>query len=63
MLLEGALTDDVQDTIDTTYDLCRFPLSYHSIKQFFFDLDVIPRRASRVQNNRHRKLQAERKEI
>jgi hypothetical protein len=52
MLSEGALTDDVLDTINTTLDLCRFPLSYHFIKQFFFNLDVIQRRAPRVQNNR-----------
>jgi hypothetical protein len=32
MLPEGALTDDVLDTINTSHDLCRFPLSYHSIK-------------------------------
>jgi hypothetical protein len=49
----------VLDTIDTSHDLRRFPLSYHSIKRFFFNLDVIPRRAPRVQNSRQRKLQAE----
>jgi hypothetical protein len=41
MLPEGALTDDVLDTINTTHDLCRFFLSCHSIKRFFFNLDVI----------------------
>jgi hypothetical protein len=51
---EGALTDEVLDTINTTHDLRRFPLSYHCIKQFFFNLDVIPRRAPRVQNSRQR---------
>jgi hypothetical protein len=40
MLPEGALTDDVLDTINTNHDLRRFPLSYHSIKRFFFNLDV-----------------------
>jgi hypothetical protein len=30
---------------------------------FFFNLDVIPRRAPRVQNSRQRKLQAETKEF
>jgi hypothetical protein len=62
-LPEGALTDDVLDTINTSHDLRRFPLSYHSIKRFFFDLDAIPRRAPRVQNSRQRKLQAEREEF
>jgi hypothetical protein len=56
-LPEGALTDDVLHfyTINTSHDLRRFPLSYHSIKRFFFNLDVIPRRAPRVQNSRQRK--------
>jgi hypothetical protein len=62
-LPEGALTDDVLDTINTSHDLRRFPLSYHSIKRFFFNLDVIPRRASRVQNSRQRKLQADHDEF
>jgi hypothetical protein len=53
----------VLDTINTTHDLCRFPLSYQSIKRFFFYLSVIPRHATRVQNNRQRKLQAEREEF
>jgi hypothetical protein len=35
-LPEGALTDDVLDTIYTTHDLRHFPLSYYSIKRFFF---------------------------
>jgi hypothetical protein len=39
MLPEGALTDNVLDTINT-HDLRHFPLSYHSIKRFFFNLDV-----------------------
>jgi hypothetical protein len=47
-LPEDALTDDVLDTINTTHDIRRFSLSYHSIKRFFFNLDVIPRRAVRV---------------
>jgi hypothetical protein len=47
-LPEGVLTDDVLDAINTTHNLRRFPLSYHSIKRFFFNLDVIPRRANRV---------------
>jgi hypothetical protein len=59
----GALTDDVLDTINTSPDLRRFPLSYHSIKRFFFNLDVIPCRAPRVQNSRQRKLEAERDEF
>jgi hypothetical protein len=50
----------VLDTINTSHDLNRFPLSYHFIKRFFFNLDAIPRRAPRVQNSRRRKLQAER---
>jgi hypothetical protein len=62
-LPEGALTDDVLDTINTTHDLRRFSLSYHSIKRFFFNLDVIPRRALRVQKSRQRKLQAKRDEF
>jgi hypothetical protein len=41
MLPEGALTDDVLDIINTTHDLRRFPLSYHSIKRFFFNLDFV----------------------
>jgi hypothetical protein len=52
----------VLDTIDTSHDLRRFPLSYHSIKRFFFNL-AIPRRAPRVQTSRQRKLQAEREEF
>jgi hypothetical protein len=48
MLSEGALTDDVLDTINSTHDLRRFPLSYHSIKRFFFNVDVIPRLAPQV---------------
>jgi hypothetical protein len=63
MLPEGALTDDVLDTINSSHDLRRFPLSYNSIKRFFFNLDAIPRRAPRAQNSRHRKLQAEREEF
>jgi hypothetical protein len=63
MLPEGALTDDVLDTINTTHDLHSFSLSYHSIKQFFFNLDVTPSRAPRVQNSRQCKLQAEREEF
>jgi hypothetical protein len=62
-LPEGALTDDALDTINTSHDLRRFPLSYNPIKRFFFNLDVIPRRAPRVQNSRQRKLQAERDEF
>jgi hypothetical protein len=62
-LTEGALTDDVLDTINTSQDLRRFPRFYHSIKRFFFNLDVIPRLAPRVQNSRQRKLQAEREEF
>jgi hypothetical protein len=53
-LPEGALTDDVLDTVNTSHDLRRFPLFYHSIKRFFFNFDVIPRRAPRVQNSRQR---------
>jgi hypothetical protein len=53
-LPEGALTDNVLDTINSSHDLRRFPLSYHSIKRFFFNLDVIP---PRVQNSCQRKLQ------
>jgi hypothetical protein len=62
-LPEGALTDEVLDSINTTHELRRFPLAYHSIKRFFFNLDAIPRRAPRVQNSRQRKLQAERDEF
>jgi hypothetical protein len=53
----------VLDTINTSHDLRHFPLSYYSIKRFFFNLDTIPRRAPRVQNSRQRKLQAERDEF
>jgi hypothetical protein len=53
----------VLDTINSSHDLRRFPLAYHPIKRFFFNLDAIPRRAPRVQNSRQRKLQAERKEF
>jgi hypothetical protein len=63
MLPEDALTDDVLDTINTTHNLLRFLLSYHSIKRFFFNPDVTPRRATRAQNNRQHKLQAEREEF
>jgi hypothetical protein len=62
-LREGVLTDDVLDTINTSHNLRCFPLSYHSIKRFFFNLDAIPRRAPRVQNSRQRKFQAERDEF
>jgi hypothetical protein len=62
-LPEGAFTDDVLHTINTSHDLCRFSLSYHSIKRYFFNLDVIPRRAPRVEKSRQRKLQAERDEF
>jgi hypothetical protein len=62
-LPEDALTDDVLDTINTTHDLRRFLLSYQSIKRFSFNLDVIPRRAPRVQNSRQRKLQDEHDEF
>jgi hypothetical protein len=34
ILPDGALTDDVLDTINTTHDLRRFLLSYHTIKRF-----------------------------
>jgi hypothetical protein len=63
MLPDGALTDDVVDTINTTHDLRRLLLSYHSIKRFFFNLDVILRRTLRVQTSRQSKLQAEREEF
>jgi hypothetical protein len=63
MLPEGALTDDVVDTINTTHDLRLFPLSYHSIKRLVFNLDVIPCRATRVRNSSQQKLQAEREEF
>jgi hypothetical protein len=58
MLSEVALTDDVLDTINTTHDLL---LTFH--QTIFFYLDVISRRAPRVQNSRQRKLQAEREDF
>jgi hypothetical protein len=57
-LPEGALTDDVLDTINTSHDLRRFPLSYHSIKRYFFNLDVIPRRPRRTPSAKQSSTQA-----